>query len=165
MFPHRRTPTVERLYLLCFVSTRLVYVALLWHEIFFNYPDKSVAFLYTITISLHVYWFVLYIQTQRKFRAKQRRLEAAAASEQALALEEKRQLAETSDRPVAVGPEDNEEVLMDSEHDEDKQYEQLQRSNVVAPSENRSSIELEERDHFRPLVARNSTSRGGHHEL
>ncbi|KAF9955962.1 hypothetical protein BGZ72_003220 [Mortierella alpina] len=111
MFPHRRTPIIERLYLLCFVTTRLVYVALLWHEIFFNYPDKSVAFLYTITISLHVYWFVLYIQTQKKFKAKQRRLQLAAASEQALALAEKRLLAEASERPVAVGPEDDEEVL------------------------------------------------------
>ncbi|KAF9572650.1 hypothetical protein EC968_009642, partial [Mortierella alpina] len=153
MFPHRRTPMVERLYLLCFVATRLVYVALLWHEIFFNYPDKSVAFLYTITISLHVYWFVLYIQTQKKFRAKQRRLRLAAASEQALALEEKRLLAETSARPVAVGPEDDEEVLMNSEHEQEKQHDQLQRANVVTPSENRSSIELEERDYFRPLVA------------
>ena len=73
MFPHRRTPLVERLYLACFVSTRLGYVGLLWHEVFFNYPDKSVAFLYTITISLHVYWFVLYLKTQKRFRAKQRR--------------------------------------------------------------------------------------------
>lgn len=120
MFPHRRTPMIERLYLLCFVATRLVYVSLLWHEIFFNYPDKSVAFLYTITISLHVYWFVLYIQTQKKFKAKQRRLQLAAAHEQALALEEKRLLDETSTRPVAVGPEDDEEVLMDSEQDADK---------------------------------------------
>ncbi|KAF9198445.1 hypothetical protein BGZ49_000740 [Haplosporangium sp. Z 27] len=72
MFPHRRTPTVERLYLTCFVLTRLIYVALLWHEIYFNYPDKSVSFLYTITLSLHIYWFVLYIKTQRKFHAKQR---------------------------------------------------------------------------------------------
>ncbi|KAF9187963.1 hypothetical protein BGZ50_001652 [Haplosporangium sp. Z 11] len=73
IFPHRRTPTVERLYLLCFVSTRLLYVAFLWHEVFYNYPDKSVAFLYTITISLHIYWFVLYIQAQKRFQAKQRR--------------------------------------------------------------------------------------------
>ncbi|KAG0254679.1 hypothetical protein BG011_005572 [Mortierella polycephala] len=73
MFPHRRTPTVERLYLFCFMSTRLLYVAFLWHEVFYNYPDKSVAFLYTITISLHMYWFVLYIQTQKRFQAKQRR--------------------------------------------------------------------------------------------
>ncbi|KAF8926009.1 hypothetical protein BGZ58_000280 [Dissophora ornata] len=73
IFPHRRTPTVERLYLLCFISTRLFYVAFLWHEIFFNYPDKSVAVLYTVTLSLHVYWFILYIQTQRRFQAKQKR--------------------------------------------------------------------------------------------
>lgn len=64
---------MEWLYVLCFVSTRLLYVAFLWHEVYFNYPDKSVAFLYTITISLHVYWFVLYIKTQKRFRAKQRR--------------------------------------------------------------------------------------------
>ncbi|ORZ27143.1 hypothetical protein BCR41DRAFT_419541, partial [Lobosporangium transversale] len=73
IFPHRRTKTIERLYLLCFISTRLIYVALLWHEIFFNYPDKSVAFLYTITLSLHIYWFILYIKTQRKYQAKLRR--------------------------------------------------------------------------------------------
>ncbi|KAF9184603.1 hypothetical protein BGZ51_003230 [Haplosporangium sp. Z 767] len=41
--------------------------------VFYNYPDKSVAFLYTITISLHIYWFVLYIQAQKRFQAKQRR--------------------------------------------------------------------------------------------
>ncbi|KAG0078305.1 hypothetical protein BGZ90_005501 [Linnemannia elongata] len=73
MFPHLRTPTIERLYLTCFITTRLGYVSLLWHEVYYNYPDKSVAFLYTITLSLHVYWFVLYIQTQRRFAEKQRR--------------------------------------------------------------------------------------------
>ncbi|KAF9127796.1 hypothetical protein BGW39_005615 [Mortierella sp. 14UC] len=73
MFPRLRTPTVERLYLACFLTTRLGYVSLLWQEIFYNYPDKSVAFLYTITLSLHVYWFVMYIQTQRRFADKQRR--------------------------------------------------------------------------------------------
>ncbi|KAG0299199.1 hypothetical protein BGZ97_003826 [Linnemannia gamsii] len=73
MFPHLRTPAIERLYLTCFVTTRLGYVSLLWHEVYYNYPDKSVAFLYTITLSLHVYWFVLYIQTQRRFAEKQRR--------------------------------------------------------------------------------------------
>ncbi|KAF9094957.1 hypothetical protein BGX23_001321 [Mortierella sp. AD031] len=78
MFPHRRTKTIERLYVLCLVSTRLIYVSLLWHEVFYNYPDKSVAALYTITLSLHVYWFVLYIQTQRRFRAKQRRQQLCA---------------------------------------------------------------------------------------
>lgn len=73
MFPHLRTPTIERLYLSCFITTRLGYVSLLWHEVYYNYPDKSVAFLYTITLSLHVYWFVLYIQTQKRFAEKQRR--------------------------------------------------------------------------------------------
>ncbi|KAG0367230.1 hypothetical protein BGX24_003313 [Mortierella sp. AD032] len=73
MFPHLRTPIIERLYVACFVTTRLGYVSLLWHEIYYNYPDKSVTFLYTITISLHVYWFVLYIKTQRRFAAKKRR--------------------------------------------------------------------------------------------
>ncbi|KAG9071073.1 hypothetical protein KI688_008616 [Linnemannia hyalina] len=73
MFPHLRTPIVERLYLTCFMATRLGYVSLLWHEVYYNYPDKSVSFLYTITLSLHVYWFVLYIQTQRRFAERQRR--------------------------------------------------------------------------------------------
>ncbi|KAF9150133.1 hypothetical protein BG015_008068 [Linnemannia schmuckeri] len=73
MFPHLRTPTIERSYLACFLTTRLGYVSLLWHEVYYNYPDKSVAFLYTITLSLHVYWFVLYIKTQRRFAEKQRR--------------------------------------------------------------------------------------------
>jgi len=73
MFPQRRTKTVERLYLLCFISTRLIYVSLLWHEIYYNYPDKSVSFLYTITVSLHAYWFVLYLQTQKRFQVRQRR--------------------------------------------------------------------------------------------
>ncbi|GJJ73744.1 hypothetical protein EMPS_06102 [Entomortierella parvispora] len=81
MFPPRRTKTVERLYLLCFISTRLIYVSLLWHEIYYNYPDKSVSFLYTITLSLHVYWFVLYIQTQKRFQARQRRQHLCAVLE------------------------------------------------------------------------------------
>ncbi|KAF8943735.1 hypothetical protein BGZ47_005119 [Haplosporangium gracile] len=73
MFPHLRTPTIERSYLACFLTTRLGYVSLLWHEVYYNYPDKSVAFLYSITLSLHVYWFVLYIKTQKRFAEKQRR--------------------------------------------------------------------------------------------
>ncbi|KAF9318000.1 hypothetical protein BG003_011960 [Podila horticola] len=70
MFPHRRTPVVEGCYLLSFVTTRLLYVSLLWHEVYYNYPDKSVAMLYTITLALHVYWFVLYIHLQKKYRRK-----------------------------------------------------------------------------------------------
>ncbi|KAG0028366.1 hypothetical protein BGZ82_008459 [Podila clonocystis] len=70
MFPYRRTPVVEGCYLLSFVTTRLIYVSLLWHEVYYNYPDKSVAVLYTITLALHVYWFVLYLYLQKKYRRK-----------------------------------------------------------------------------------------------
>ncbi|KAG0353444.1 hypothetical protein BG005_007262 [Podila minutissima] len=70
MFPHRRTPVVEGCYVLSFVTTRLIYVSLLWHEVYYNYPDKSVAVLYTITLALHVYWFVLYLHLQKKYRRK-----------------------------------------------------------------------------------------------
>ena len=72
---------MERLYVLCFVTTRLIYVSLLWHEIYYNYPDKSVSFLYTITLSLHVYWFVLYIRTQKRFQTRQRRQQLCAVLE------------------------------------------------------------------------------------
>ncbi|KAG0051228.1 hypothetical protein BGZ83_003979 [Gryganskiella cystojenkinii] len=81
MFPARRTKIVEMLYVICFVSTRLIYVSLLWHEVYFNYPDKSVSFLYTITLSLHVYWFVLYLKTQKRFKARQRRQHLCAVLE------------------------------------------------------------------------------------
>ncbi|KAF9386743.1 hypothetical protein CPB97_003384 [Podila verticillata] len=66
----RRTPFVEGSYVLSFVTTRLLYVSLLWHEVYYNYPDKSVAVLYTITLALHVYWFVLYIHLQKRYRRK-----------------------------------------------------------------------------------------------
>ncbi|KAG0300134.1 hypothetical protein BGZ98_009421 [Dissophora globulifera] len=79
IYPHRRTPTVEWLYLFCFVSSRLIYVTFLWHELYFNYPDKSVAVLCTITLALHVYWFAIYIHAQRKFKSKQKRLAREAA--------------------------------------------------------------------------------------
>ncbi|KAG0210853.1 hypothetical protein BGX28_008820 [Mortierella sp. GBA30] len=157
---------IEQLYLLCFISTRLIYVTLLWHEIFYNYPDKSVAFLYTITISLHVYWFVLYLQNQKKYRAKQRRLQLAAA---AAAAEQKQEptASASSSKPVAIGQEEDMEVLESHEDEEvdSKTYNHLHRSDRITPGENRSSIELEERDHFKPLLANNSYLRSGHHEL
>ncbi|KAF9437978.1 hypothetical protein BGZ76_010348 [Entomortierella beljakovae] len=146
IFPHHRTSTVERLYLACFITTRLMYVSLLWHEVYFNYPDKSVAVLYTITILLHVYWFVLYTKTQKRFQAKQRRQHvsmvlrslAMVAKEEFVASEN--HLSSTKPSPI---------LLKNKIHDF--------RSDIVNPSENRLSVEINEIEFKMPQ----STARQG----
>jgi signal transduction histidine kinase len=173
MFPHRRTPLVEWLYVLCFVSTRLIYVALLWHEVYFNYPDKSVAFLYSITISLHIYWFVLYLQTQKRFRAKQRskQLETVLQS-----------LANTAKAEYVASIAGTAKMVMGALKDEFRTNDCLNLSTVTTvttkrrrlssrmveadrqwyeKNENRVSVELSEKEQQRPLIARDLPSRGG----
>ncbi|KAG0005978.1 hypothetical protein BGZ65_009684 [Modicella reniformis] len=162
MFPHRRTPMIERLYLVCFVSTRLIYVGLLWHEIFFNYPDKSVAFLYTITISLHVYWFVLYLKTQKRFKAKQR----SQQLQQVL-----QSLANTA-KTAYVGNDNKDDCLMMAKskmndyssrnsHEHFKQQRRRFESDRFDATENRVSIELSEREYHPSPLTRDPFPRGG----
>ncbi|KAF9013845.1 hypothetical protein BGZ52_006722 [Haplosporangium bisporale] len=112
MFPQRRTPFVEGCYVLSFVMTRLLYVSLLWHEVYYNYPDKSVAVLYTITLALHVYWFVLYIHLQKKYQRRCQRSHlsevlqslAISAQEETLQLKAKaRKVSSCSSSPLLRG--------------------------------------------------------------
>ncbi|KAF9352298.1 hypothetical protein BGX34_012222 [Mortierella sp. NVP85] len=173
MFPHRRTPLVEWLYVLCFVSTRLIYVALLWHEVYFNYPDKSVAFLYSITISLHIYWFVLYLQTQRRFRAKQRSKQLKTVLQS---------LANTANAECVASIAGTAKMVMGTLKDEFRTNDCLVLSTTTTvttkrrrlssrmaeadrqwydENENRVSVELSEREQQRPLIARDLLSRGG----
>ncbi|KAI1320212.1 hypothetical protein EDD11_001817 [Mortierella claussenii] len=173
MFPHRRTKTVERLYLLCFISTRLIYVALLWHEIYFNYPDKSVSFLYTITILLHVYWFVLYIKTQRKFQAKQRRQQLCSVL-QSLAHAAQDEFVASTFQNAKISSVAVHSIIYDATKSSSVEQESLERHRIKRASsserfvegENRASVELDVRDKARPGIAtRDTTTRRGTRKL
>ncbi|KFH68714.1 hypothetical protein MVEG_05521 [Podila verticillata NRRL 6337] len=103
---------IESCYVLSFVMTRLLYVSLLWHEVYYNYPDKSVAVLYTITLALHVYWFVLYIHLQKKYQRRCQRSHlsevlqslAISAQEETLQLKAKaRKVSSCSSSPLLRG--------------------------------------------------------------
>ncbi|KAF9970590.1 hypothetical protein BGZ73_006694 [Actinomortierella ambigua] len=77
MFPHQRNFANQLGYVTSFVCNRLFYVAIMWHEVYFNLEDKSVRYLYTLTLLFHIYWFGAYIQNQRRYGRKKRRLHFA----------------------------------------------------------------------------------------
>ncbi|KAF9192279.1 hypothetical protein BGZ51_005848 [Haplosporangium sp. Z 767] len=72
MFPHLRE---DFWFPSSFFITRIIYVALIWHEIMFNFPiPAGGSFIYSVAFVMHVFWFSKYIQGRRR-RARRAKLQ------------------------------------------------------------------------------------------